>query len=64
MKCINCQGTGLKDLNNVCSECNGFGVSKDSISSSRPEVDVVINKEIEKPKVKKSLISKFKSKRK
>lgn len=67
MKCIECQGTGLKDQNNVCVICEGFGFIE---SHQLPNEIEYVEEDIEdvevvapKPK-KKSLISKFKPKKK
>lgn len=35
--CYTCKGTGLKDENNVCPECNGFG--------TLPEAEVIVEPE-------------------
>lgn len=56
MICEKCEGSGLLNQHNVCSDCNGIG--KIGVDSPIEEVPV----EIVKPK-RKSLISKFKSKK-
>lgn len=70
MKCIECQGSGLKDQNRVCEHCNGFGetgivhkVSKDDIKANGLEGKVEEGEEIlipDKVKPKKKVIQKIK----
>lgn len=65
MKCIQCDGSGLKDQNNVCPVCEGFGGIQSSQLGEANEVSEAVEKEVNevvKPK-RKSLISKFKSKK-
>lgn len=56
MICKQCEGSGLLNQHNVCSDCNGIG--KIGVDEHSEEVPV----EIIKPK-RKPLISKFKSKK-
>lgn len=65
MKCIECAGSGLKDQNNVCPICEGFGSIQSHQLGEPNEVSEAVEAEVnkvEKPK-RKSLISKFKSKK-
>lgn len=76
MECIECAGSGLKNQNKVCEVCNGFGkigiihtITKEDIEVNKLEGQVEVGDEvlipeevIEKPK-RKSIISKFKSKK-
>lgn len=77
MKCIQCDGSGLKNQNKVCEVCNGFGetgivhtITEKDIEVNELEGQVEVGDEvlipeeevIEKPK-RKSIVSKFKSKK-
>lgn len=54
MKCIECQGTGLKDQNNICPVCEGFGgIEAEQLGESLGTPDIEATEDVAQPKVKK-----------